>query len=82
VAALCLLISSIQVHLRDVSVALPPLLQVLMFTAPIVYPASAIPTNISEFYWLNPFAILVEDFREAVFAALPPALVRCYIVHS
>lgn len=72
VAAVCLLISSIQVHIRDVTVALPLLLQVLMFTAPIVYPASAIPTNIAGLYWLNPFAILIEGFREAVLRGAAP----------
>jgi hypothetical protein len=43
VIAICLFISSLQVRLRDVNVALPLILQVLVFTAPIVYPASAIP---------------------------------------
>jgi lipopolysaccharide transport system permease protein len=41
-------------------------LQVLVFTAPIVYPASADPGAFQDLYWLNPFAILVQGFRDAV----------------
>ena len=66
VASICLVISSLQVQIRDVSVALPLLLQVLVFTAPIVYPASAVPAAVQSLYWYNPFAILVQSFREAV----------------
>lgn len=66
VGAVCLLVSCLQVGLRDISVALPLLLQVLMFTTPIVYPASAVPAALTHIYWLNPFALLVESFRQAV----------------
>ena len=43
VISICLLVSSIQVRIRDINVALPLVLQVLVFTTPIVYPASAVP---------------------------------------
>jgi len=66
VVSICLVVSSLQVRIRDVSVALPLLLQVLVFTAPIVYPASAVPAAVQSLYWYNPFAILVQSFREAV----------------
>jgi lipopolysaccharide transport system permease protein len=66
VVSICLVVSSLQVRIRDVSVALPLLLQVLVFTAPIVYPASAVPAAVQSLYWYNPFAILVQSFRDAV----------------
>jgi lipopolysaccharide transport system permease protein len=72
VTAISLLVSSLQIRLRDISVALPLLLQILMFTTPIVYPASAVPANIASVYWLNPFAILVESFRQAVVGGMLP----------
>jgi len=72
VAAVCLLVSSIQVRIRDIGVALPLVLQVLMFTAPIVYPASAVPAALRYFYWFNPFAILVEGFRSALIGKTLP----------
>jgi lipopolysaccharide transport system permease protein len=83
VLALSLLLSSIQVHIRDISVALPLILQVLVFTAPIVYPASSVPAALQNVYWLNPFAILVQGFREAVvYGGIPPAgdLLYCAVV--
>ena len=72
VVSICLVVSSLQVRIRDVSVALPLLLQVLMFTAPIVYPASAVPAAVQSLYWYNPFAILVQSFREAVIGGSVP----------
>ena len=65
-AALCLLLSAVQVRVRDINVALPLVLQVLMFTAPVVYPAEAIPQRFQALYWANPLALLVENFRHAV----------------
>jgi lipopolysaccharide transport system permease protein len=66
VISICLLVSSMQVRIRDINVALPLVLQVLVFTTPIVYPASAVPETLQSFYWLNPLAILVRSFREVV----------------
>jgi homopolymeric O-antigen transport system permease protein len=66
VISICLCVSSIQVRIRDINVALPLVLQVLLFTTPTVYPASAVPVSLQGLYWLNPFAILVQNFREAV----------------
>jgi len=83
VTAICLLLSSIQIRIRDVNVALPLLLQILLFTAPVVYPASAVPPDLRSLYWLNPFAILIQSFREAVVAGnVPPAgaLLYCAVV--
>jgi len=72
VISICLVVSSLQVRIRDVSVALPLLLQVLVFTAPIVYPASAVPAAVQSLYWYNPFAILVQSFRETVIGGSVP----------
>jgi lipopolysaccharide transport system permease protein len=73
VIAICLLVSSLQVQFRDIAVALPMILQVLMFTTPIVYSGSAVPAIVQGFYWLNPFAILVESFRQAVVVGAVPS---------
>jgi len=72
VISVCLFVSSIQVHIRDIHVALPLVLQVLVFTAPVVYPASAVPAPIQNLYWFNPFAILVQSFRAAVISGAAP----------
>jgi lipopolysaccharide transport system permease protein len=71
VISICLLVSSIQVRIRDINVALPLILQLLMFTAPIVYPAAVVPEALRSLYWINPFALLVQSFREAIFGGIP-----------
>jgi lipopolysaccharide transport system permease protein len=83
VVAICLFVSSVQVRLRDISVSLPLLLQILTFTTPIVYPASLVPANLRVFYWLNPFAILIDSFRQAFLHGLVPngwAMLYCAVV--
>lgn len=72
VAATCLLLASLQTHVRDVNVALPLLLQMFMFSAPVVYPAEIVPPSIQTLYWMNPLAILVSDFRLAVLGHAAP----------
>jgi lipopolysaccharide transport system permease protein len=82
VTSICLLVSSIQVRIRDINVALPLVLQMLMFTAPIVYPASVVPEVLKNLYWLNPFAILVQSFREAMIGDVPLAgeMLYCAVI--
>jgi lipopolysaccharide transport system permease protein len=70
--ATCLLLVSLQIHLRDINVALPVVLQVLMFTAPVVYPAVIVPHSVQAVYWMNPLAILISDFRLAVLGRAAP----------
>jgi len=71
-AATCLFLASLQIHVRDINVALPLVLQVFMFTAPVVYPAMIVPPSVQTFYWMNPLAILVSDFRLAVLGRAAP----------
>ena len=43
--AVSLVLAVIQVRFRDIGVALPVLLQVLMFASPIIYPLSMVPAG-------------------------------------
>ena len=70
--AACLLLASLQVYVRDINIALPLVLQVLMFTAPVVYPAMIVPQSVQAFYWKNPLAILISDFRAAILGGTVP----------
>jgi ABC-type polysaccharide/polyol phosphate export permease len=45
---------------------------VLMFTAPVVYPAMIVPQSVQAFYWKNPLAILISDFRAAILGGTVP----------
>jgi homopolymeric O-antigen transport system permease protein len=69
--AVALCCSSFQARFRDVGVAMPLLLQVLMFTTPVVYSSAAIPQSVKAIYFANPLAILIEAFRQAASGVSP-----------
>jgi len=61
-----LVLSAIQVRLRDVGVALPIALQLLMFGSPVLYPLRVVPPAWRTLYLLNPLAGLIDGFRWSV----------------
>ncbi|HEY6801967.1 MAG TPA: ABC transporter permease [Pyrinomonadaceae bacterium] len=58
--------SALNAKYRDISTALPVLLQLWMFTTPIVYPASLVPAKWTWLYELNPMVGIIEGFRSAL----------------
>jgi lipopolysaccharide transport system permease protein len=64
--AVSLALAAVQVRVRDVGVALPVLLQILMFASPIIYPLSVVPAAWREWYLLNPMAGIVSGFRDVL----------------
>ena len=58
--------SALNAKYRDISTALPVLLQLWMFTSPIVYPASLVPSKWTWVYELNPLVGLIEGFRSSL----------------
>jgi lipopolysaccharide transport system permease protein len=73
VLAVSLVLAAIQVRFRDIGVALPVLLQVLMFASPIIYPVSVVPAAWRGWYLLNPMAGIVASFRDILLARTAPA---------
>ncbi len=63
-------LSSLNIRFRDVRYILPFFMQILMYTAPIVYSASAIPDHFRFLYSLNPIVGVIEGFR-ACFLGTP-----------
>jgi lipopolysaccharide transport system permease protein len=61
-----LVLAAIQVRFRDVGVALPVLVQALMFASPVIYPLSAVPAAWRPWYLLNPMAGIVSSFRDVL----------------
>lgn len=55
--------SSLALRFRDVRFAMQFLMQMLMYSAPIVYSASAIPDVYRVFYSLNPIVGVIEGYR-------------------
>lgn len=65
-------LSALDVLYQDVRYLIPFLLQIWMFSTPVVYPASLIPEQYRAVYGLNPMAGVVEGFRWALLGAAEP----------
>jgi lipopolysaccharide transport system permease protein len=72
--AVSLMLAAVQVHVRDIGVALPLLLQVWMFATPVIYPLRAVPMRFRALYDLNPAVGLIENFRRVTLLGEPPDL--------
>ncbi len=71
-AAIALFFSAVQVRFRDVGLAMPFLLQVWMFTVPVVYSLQSVPQRFRSLYLLDPVAGLIEGFRLVVIHGTAP----------
>jgi lipopolysaccharide transport system permease protein len=63
VTGLTLFFAALQVFIRDVEHVLMPLLMILMYLTPILYPLTAVPDAIRPYVAANPFGYLVERLR-------------------
>jgi lipopolysaccharide transport system permease protein len=63
-------LSAMAIRFRDVKHAMPFVVRMLMYTAPIVYSASSVPENYRILYSLNPIVAVIEGFR-ACFLGTP-----------
>ena len=72
ILAVSLVLAAVQVRFRDIGVALPVLLQILMFASPIIYPLSAVPAAWRDWYLLNPLAGIVSSFRDILLRQSAP----------
>jgi lipopolysaccharide transport system permease protein len=73
-AAIALFFSALQVRFRDVGLAMPFLLQIWMFTVPVVYSLQSVPASFRRWYLLDPVAGLIESFRRLVIHGTAPGL--------
>ena len=62
-AGIGLWFSALAIRFRDVKFAMPFALQMLIYTAPILYSASAIPEKYRIIYSLNPLVGVIEGYR-------------------
>jgi len=56
---------------RDVGLALGPLLNILMFAAPVVYSTSLVPVALRAVFLANPMAAAIDSYRAALLGAVP-----------
>ncbi|MEH2502798.1 lipopolysaccharide transport system permease protein [Bradyrhizobium sp. AZCC 1578] len=73
--AIALWVAPMNAVYRDVGIALPSIMQVLMYMSPIVYPASLVPERIRWLYELNPIAVMVNTMRWVVLGTNAPSLI-------
>jgi lipopolysaccharide transport system permease protein len=66
VVGLGLLLAGLQVFIRDVEHVLMPVLMILMYLTPILYPLTLVPERLRPWVALNPFGWLVERLRAAL----------------
>jgi lipopolysaccharide transport system permease protein len=71
VTALSLAASATHVRFRDVGMAMPIALQLLLFASPIAYPLASVPPDAASLYLLNPMVGIVENFRRVVLGTGP-----------
>lgn len=64
-------LSALVVRYRDVSLAIPFLILVLLFLTPILYPLSLIPDGYHTLYSLNPLVGVMETFRWTMLSDAP-----------
>jgi lipopolysaccharide transport system permease protein len=69
-------LSAMAIRFRDVKFAMPFVIRMLMYTAPIVYSAASIPKNYRLIYSLNPLVGMTEGFRACLLGTpIPWALI-------
>jgi lipopolysaccharide transport system permease protein len=66
VAGLGLILGAVNVFIRDLSLALPTLLTVLLFLSPIFYPISLYPEPIQAIVEWNPFYVIANGYRAPI----------------
>jgi lipopolysaccharide transport system permease protein len=59
-------LSALAIRFRDIKHAMPFTIRMLMYTAPIVYSASSIPTQYRLIYSINPIVGVIEGFRASL----------------
>lgn len=68
----CWLLAAVGAYVRDIAQLTPLLSTILMFMAPIFYPASAVPEAYRDWLLLNPLTYVVQAVRDLFFAGSLP----------
>ncbi len=66
VTGITLALAALQVFIRDIEHILMPLLMILMFLTPILYPLDLVPEGVKPWVAANPFGYLVDRLRDAL----------------
>ena len=70
-AGLGMWLTALSIQYRDIKYGMSFAVRLLMYAAPVVYPASLIPDKYRLFYGINPMAGVIEGFRSALLGTRP-----------
>ena len=70
-AGLGMWLTALAVQYRDIQYAMSFVVQLLMYAAPVVYPASSVPVKLRLLYAVNPMVGVIEGFRSALLGTNP-----------
>jgi len=59
------------VFLRDIGHAIGPVISMLLFISPVLYPTQALPPMLRSLLWLNPLTVPIENLRRVVLQGAP-----------
>jgi len=74
IVSLGLWLSAINVFMRDLSIALPNMLTIIMFATPIFYPIESMPPLAKELSSANPFYLIADAYRSVLLHNTTPSL--------
>jgi len=66
-------LSALNVQYRDFQYTVPFIIQIWLYSSPVVYASSLVPEKYRMFYGLNPMAGVIEGFRWALLGTEPPS---------
>ena len=82
IVSLGLWLSAMNVFMRDLSIALPNILTIIMFFTPIFYPIESMPTLVQNLSLANPFYLIADAYRGVLLRDQTPGLARMTLVFS
>ena len=77
---LAIVMSMLTVRYRDLQQLLANVLTLWFFLTPVLYPTTMVPTRFQGFLLLNPMAVLVASFQDALYGAHAPSLRHLAVV--
>lgn len=69
-----LVLAAHSIERRDIMMALPVIMRVMVYAMPCVYPISAVPEKLLSFYYANPMASLIQGIRWSLWDEVAPPL--------
>jgi lipopolysaccharide transport system permease protein len=61
-----LILACVGVYLRDLAQIIGPLLNMVLFLTPVLFPASALPKSVQSWLYLNPLSLPIEALRQCL----------------